>query len=137
MASHFVTALKISTMRSMRQRIHSDLNDDDDDDLDHFDVDINVEVEASETDAEAMREASNTEFDAGDVVGKVLAFVAQLRACSEDSRDYLRDLSASHGCPRWEIKLWVRTRWGSLSDCFHVVLAQRKVYIFYFDLGTI
>ena len=37
-------------------------------------------------------------------------------------------VSSSSGCSSWDIKLWVRTQWGSLSDCFHVVLALQKVW---------
>lgn len=86
-----------------------------------------MEVEASEDDLDAIHEASVTHFDAGDVVGKLMALVSQLRLCGEDTRNYLKYLSLSNGAPDWEIKLWVRTRWGSLSDCFRTVLAVRKV----------
>jgi hypothetical protein len=125
MASHFVAALKIPAVRSAHGRAHG--GGDEHDSNEHLDIDTSMEVEASETDTEAIREASVTDFDAGDVVGKVLAFVAQIRACGEDTRDYLKHLSFSHSCPALEIKLWVRSRWGSLSDCFSVILAQRKV----------
>ena len=126
MASHFIAALKVPAIRSAHARAHA-AGDEGDDPNEHLDVDTSMEVEASETDTEAIREASVTDFDAGDVVGKVLAFVAQIRACGEDTRNYLKDLSFSHGCPTLEIKLWVRSRWGSLSDCFSVIHAQRKV----------
>jgi len=56
-----------------------------------------------------------------------MAFIVQLRLCGEDTHDYLKQLAAAQGCPSWDIKLWVHTRWSSLSDCFHVVLALQKV----------
>jgi len=84
-------------------------------------------VEALPDDAEAMHAAFDVTFEAGDVVGKLMAFIAQLRSCSDDVREYLMQMATSLGCPSWEIKLWVRTRWGSLSDCFCTVLAIQKV----------
>jgi hypothetical protein len=90
-------------------------------------VDISMEVEASPDDAEAMLVVFDNTFEAGDVVGKLMAFIAQLRACSDDVREYLSQLATSLGCLPWEIKLWVRTRWGSLSDCFRTVLGIQKV----------
>ena len=96
-------------------------------DDDKFDVDTSMEVEPSADDAEALLETSNVEFDAGDVVGKLMAFIAQICLCGEDTRDYLKKLCEVQGFPQWEIKLWIRTRWRSLSDCLHVVLTLQKV----------
>jgi hypothetical protein len=92
-----------------------------------FDVETSMEMEALADDAEAMHAALSTEFDAGDVVGKLLGFIAQIRASSEDTRGYLAQLAMKQGCPVLEIKLWFCTRWGSLSDCFCTVLALQKV----------
>ena len=50
-----------------------------------------------------------TEFAAGDVIGKLMAFIAQLQQCSEGTRKYLEHLAVSYGCPPLEIKIWVRT----------------------------
>jgi hypothetical protein len=93
------------------------------DEEDNLDVDMNMEVEASRDDEDAMREASMTDFDAGDVIGKLMAFIAQLRSCSEGVQTYLMEISVSNGCVPWHIKLWIQTHWGSLSDCFRTVLA--------------
>jgi len=86
----------------------------------NLDVDTSMELEASGGDVDAILAASVVEYEVGDVVGKVVAFVAQFRSSGENTQEYLRELSASHGCPKWELKLWVRTRWASLSDCFHI-----------------
>ena len=86
-----------------------------------------MEVEALLDDMEAMHAAFDTAFEAGDVVGKLMAFIAQLCACSNDVQEYLLQIATSLGCLSWEIKLWVRTHWGSLSDCFRTVLAIQKV----------
>jgi hypothetical protein len=147
MACHFVTALKVPGLGRTKQTIHgsipganqqpdaaqgrNEFAPDDGEGLDEFheafDVDTGMEVEASPDDTEAMLAAADISFDTGDVVGKLMAFIAQLRSSSEDVREYLAQLASAQGCPEWEIKLWVRTRWGSLSDCFRTALALQKV----------
>lgn len=135
MACHFVTALNVPGIGRTKAKIHgsdSAAATSAQQELDaeferSFDVDVSMEVEASPDDAEEMHAAFDTTFEAGDVVGKLLAFIAQLRACSNDVQEYLLQIATSLGCPSWEIKLWVRTRWGSLSDCFRTVLAIQKV----------
>ena len=140
MACHFIKALNIPSLARMKKDLHVKGKEDGDeeadeegevssnsDDEDELDVDTNMEVEASADDAEALREASETDFEPGDIVGKMMAFIAQLRSCGEDTRDYLKKLGDMQGCPQLEIKLWIRTRWGSLSDCFRVTLALQKV----------
>jgi hypothetical protein len=154
MASHFVAKLSIRGVQATNRKLHSrsathDVEDDDDngcddgmeelnDEFDEFDEELDVEtfmeVEATPDEASAILAASTTDFVAGDVVGKLMAFIAQIRSSSEGTRDYLQDLCVSNSCMSWEIKLWVRTRWGSLSDCFRVVLGIRRVrdYVFIF-----
>ena len=122
MATHFVKALGIPALSKTKQQI--DIEDD-------FDVDVSMDIEAS-TDAGEIQMSMITDFDAGDVVGKLMAFIAQLWQCSEDTRMYLEHLAVSYGCPPLAIKIWVRTRWGSLSDCFRVVLILQKVFTFSF-----
>ena len=123
MATHFVKALGIPALSKTKQQI--DIEDD-------FDVDVSMDIEASTDDAGEIQMSMITDFDAGDVVGKLMAFIAQLRQCSEDTRTYLEHLAVSYGCPPLAIKIWVRTRWGSLSDCFRVVLILQKVFTFSF-----
>jgi hypothetical protein len=90
-------------------------------------------------------EASETDFEPGDIVGKMMACIAQLRSCGEDTRDYLKKLGDVQGCPQLEIKLWIRSRWGSLSDCFRVTLTLQKVqsiqttghFVFFIDLPLV
>ena len=138
MASHFVSALNISSLQKSQKNIHGDDIDedagiDDHKDLENeedFNINTNMEVEALGDDEDATWEAPITEFDAGDIVGKLMAFIAQLRSCSEGVQDYLTNLSISNGCVAWHIKLWVQTRWVSLSDCFRTVLAIWKVSLF-------
>jgi hypothetical protein len=163
MACHFIKALNITSLTRVKQQLHgkesrrkeaeeetegtdeeAEGNDGeaeagDGNSVDELDIDTNMEVEPSADDADALREASVTDFEPGDVVGKMMALIAQLRSCGEDTRDYLKKLGDMQGCPQWEIKLWIRTRWGSLSDCFRVTLALQKVdySVYYFHLLTI
>lgn len=138
MASHFIKALNIAPLARVKQQLHgkgakgketdedaeeADAGNDDDE----LDIDTNMDVEPSTDDADALREASVTDFEPGDVVGKLMAFIAQLRSCGEDTRDYLKKFGDMQGCPQLEIRLWIRTRWGSLSDCFRVTLTLQKV----------
>lgn len=136
MACHFIKALNIPLLGRVKQHLHgreaaveeaddSEASDPDNDE--ELDIDTSMEVEASADDTEALSEASMTDFEPGDVVGKMMAFIAQLRSCGEDTRDYLKKLGDILGCPQLEIKLWIRSRWGSLSDCFRVTLALQKV----------
>ena len=148
MASHFVSALGITSLNKMKKKLHSSNGHtkhtasettsgvSESEEVDEFaeefdDVDMSMDTKASAEDTEAMQEALLTTFDAGDVVGKLMAFIAQLRSSSEVTREYLSQICTSLGYSPLEIKLWVRTRWGSLSDCFETVLTLQKVYDYF------
>lgn len=88
---------------------------------------MSMEVEADPASPEDTATLLELEFEAGDVVGKLLAFVNQFHACSEPARKYFEDLCRMCGIEPRRIKMWVRTRWGSLSDCFESVLYLQKV----------
>lgn len=137
MATHFIAALKIPSLLMTKEELrkgqnstvaidNNDAMDDSNDDEDENDVDTSMDVEATGHEA-AAKDTSTTSFRPGDVVGKIMAFISQLRSSGENVRDYLKKICISRGCPPLEIKVWVRTRWGSLSDCFRVILSQRKV----------
>jgi hypothetical protein len=146
MASHFIAALKIPSLRTTKGELRkardgtsmvdnnnaTDDADEDEDENESFDVDTSMDVEATGHEAAAIKDTSVTSFRPGDIVGKIMAFINQLRSSSENIRDYLKKICISRGCPPLEIKVWVRTRWGSLSDCFHVILGQRKVRQVYY-----
>ena len=130
-ACHFVAALNISGLQKAWKQVHGAANSEETDEYDEeFDVDTSPEIEASAGDIEAVQVASVTDFEAGDVLGKVMAFIAQLRLCSEDTHYYLKEFAVGNGCLPLEIKLWVHTWWGSLSDCLRTILELRKVHIF-------
>ena len=97
MATHFIKALCIPSLSKTKNQI------------DDFNVDVSIDIEASTDDAEAIRMSTVTEFSAGDVIRKLMEFIAQLRQCSKGTRKYLEHLAVSYGCPPLEIKIWVRT----------------------------
>ena len=137
MAAHFIKKLNIqglqSTKRVLSQNNSTTLQNGENLDDEYgkgFDVETCMEAEASPTKADAILEAYSTDFVAGDTVGKLMAFISQIRASSEVTRVYLCELCQSNNCPTWEIKLWICTCWGSLSDCFHVVLGVQRVCAF-------
>jgi len=133
MACHFVKALNIPGLQKARQQVHDTATHDNSEGVNEYDenliVDVFMETEALPNNAADVLEASITDFEAGDIVGKLMAFLGQLHMCGEDMRDYLKQLQVSNKCPPLEVKLWIRTCWGHLSDCFQTVLTIRKVCI--------
>ena len=111
MACHFIAALGIPGLGKTKRRLQGsktgdgdkskgdDKSEDGDEYNEDLDVETSMEAEAEADDVEAVLAASEADFEAGDVVGKILAFIAQLRACSEDTRDYLKARTVSSGCP--------------------------------------
>ena len=81
-----------------------------------------------EHDGEGILKASNTDFEAGNVIRKFMAFISHIHTCSKDMQQYLVEICTTNGCQRWEIRLWVWTCWGSLSDCLAVTLSIQKVW---------
>ncbi|KIL54112.1 hypothetical protein M378DRAFT_182656 [Amanita muscaria Koide BX008] len=114
MASHFISALNVTSSHKMKAQAHTEHAVDEYDP--ELDVETRMDVEPSSDDIGAMQELLVADFEAGDVVGKLMAFSAQLRACGEDTREYLKTLATSHGCPGWEIKLWAIDRFCILAD---------------------
>ena len=142
MAYHFTHSLSIPVLNRIKQHLHAQsTNDSEDEDVDQLedepaqgeydedlDVEVRMDIEATEYNANGILAALNTDFEAGDIVGKLMAFIAQICSCSEDTPEYLMELLTTNGCPRLEIKLWVWTCWGSLSDCLAVTLSVQKVW---------
>jgi hypothetical protein len=136
MPTHFIKALGISSRSQTLQKIQKSVLGENLVDADHdvepneeynedLDIDTRMEAEAFSDEAEALLASTNTDFDAGDIIGKLMAFINQVRMSSEGTRDYLKELCVSNSLPPLELKLWCRTHWGSLSDCLRVVLEVR------------
>ena len=94
------------------------------------DIDISTEIEASSDDVAAMASTTATDFEPGDVLGKLLAFINQVRMSSEGVRAYLDHVCAVNQLKPIKLCLWVRTRWGSMSHCLESALAIQKVSLY-------
>jgi len=108
-------------------------NGDDDDDDDDDDLDVSTAIEADADDLEAMAAITVVDYEPGDTLGKLMAFVNQLRMSSELTRDYLGRMCVMQNVKPIELLLWIRTRWGSLTHCLEATLSLQKVcHSFYF-----
>ncbi len=101
--------------------------DKDDADEDDADIDVSMVIEADADDAEAMAATTVVDFDPGDTLGKLMAFVNQLQMSSEEVQDYLFCTCTIQNVKPIEILLWIRTRWGSLSHCLESTISVQKV----------
>ena len=123
---HFIKTLHIpSIMKTPGLRVADNNEPEDLDDGD--DIDVSTEIEASSDDVAAMASTTATDFEPGDVLGKLLAFVNQVRMSSEGVRAYLDHVCAINQLKPIKLRLWVRTRWGSMSHCLESTLAIQKV----------
>ena len=75
-----------------------------------------MDVDASADDVEAMAETLIVDFEPGDTLGKLLAFVNQVRMSSEDVCEYFAHSCNIHNIKPIELCLWVRSCWGSLTQ---------------------
>jgi hypothetical protein len=128
-AYHFIKALHIPSSTQTKCSNKADENDDSED------IDVSSEIDASSDDVAAMALTTTTMFEPGDVLGKLLAFVNQVRMSSEGVRAYLDHVCAVHQLKPIKLRLWVRTRWGSMSHCLESALAIQKVRM-YCNLST-
>ena len=101
------------------------------DEDDNDDIDMSTEIEASSDDVAAMASTTMTDFEPGDVLGKVLAFINQVRMSSEGVRVYLDHVCAVNQLNPIKLRLWIRTRWGSMSNCLESTLAIQKMSSYY------
>jgi hypothetical protein len=84
MVCHFVTALNIPGIGRTKVKIHASssaasVQQEPDKFEKSFDIDISTEIEASPNDADTMLAAFDDTFEVGDIVGKLMAFIAQLQ----------------------------------------------------------
>ena len=140
-AYHFIKALGVPSQvtRTGKHKLSQKGAEDDDadaedgdagnvvDDEDDANIDTSMDVDASADDAEAMAKTLVLDFEPGDTIGKLLAFVNQVRMSSEDVREYLAHSCRIHNIKPIELRLWVHSRWGSLSHCLFAVIEVQKV----------
>ncbi|PBK64788.1 hypothetical protein ARMSODRAFT_978756 [Armillaria solidipes] len=97
MGGHFIIALQIPALMKTKCRIHQRAPDEIEPRLEDLhpnftslDVDVSMDVEAVPQDAAAKVDAGITDFEPGDVVGKILVLIAQVHSGgSEQAREYL------------------------------------------------
>ena len=94
---------------------------------DKADIDVLMEIKVGPDDAEAMAATTLVEYDPGNTLGKLMAFVNQVRMSSEGVREYLIQCCAMHMVSPIELLLWIRTRWGSLTHCLEKTISIQKV----------
>ena len=145
-AFHFIKALNISSWvigkhkhlqkgaeddGDMSDKEADDIDNTGNEEVDNINIDMSMEVDASANDTEAMAETLMVDFEPGDMVGKLLTFVNQVRVSSEDVRNYLAHSCHMHNIKQIELRLWVRSRWGSLTHCLSATLEVQKVCFFF------
>ena len=94
---------------------------------DKEDVDVSMAIDADADDLEAMAAITVTDYDPGDTLGKLMAFVNQLRMSSELTCNYLVRMCIMQNVKPIELLLWIQTRWGSLTHCLEATLSIQKV----------
>lgn len=117
------------TSRS-RTTTFEDDTEDNAEDNDKFD---NIDVEALMDELDGIDPMDDnklndfeTSFNPKDLLGKVLAFVNQVRA-SPQARTYFSELCTKENVQPLQLLKWVRTRWASLYDLLHRLFVVRKV----------
>jgi len=131
-AYHFIKALGILSLTRTQQQQKQGAEDykevdEEEEEEDEADVDVSMDIEASADDAEGMADTLVIDFELGDTLGKLLAFVNQIRMSSEGICEYLAECCHLQGIKPIEILLWVCSQWGSLSHCLGTVLVVQKV----------
>jgi hypothetical protein len=139
-AYHFIKAFGLPSAMNSKRKLTQKTPDDDSDksvdkdaaedgetEEDDGDIDVSLDIDASADDSDAMMGTTVTSYDPGDTLGKLLAFVNQVRMSSEGVREYLARACVLQDIKPIELRLWVRTRWGSLSHCLESTLEVQKV----------
>ena len=138
-AYHFIKAFGVPSLTNSKRKLVKkipsaqetpEVGNEDDWGDDGGDIDVSLEIDASADDAEAMMDATVTSFDPGDMLGKLLVFINQVRMSSEGVREYLAWACVLQDIKPLKLRLWVRTRWGSLSHCLEATLAVQKVSLY-------
>jgi hypothetical protein len=95
----------------------------DEDDIDDDEAEVKDEEDTTMGDL-----LDDTTFDPKDILGKILAFVNQVRS-SPQARTYFRKLCVEENVKPLQLLKWVRTRWASLYDLISRLIEVRPVRI--------
>ena len=105
---HFIKSLHISLFMKTKCTVAEDKNDNQPEDSDD-DIDMSTNIEALSGDVAAMASTAMTNFEPGDVLGKLLAFVNQVCMLSKGVCAYLNHVCAVHQLKPIKLHLWVQT----------------------------
>lgn len=124
MCGHFLKAIGITGSVATNQTLHGS------GDEDSFDVEVSMDIEPSPDDVDAVLDTLDTDITPDTkALSKFLALLNQVRMSSTVTRDYLKQLCVMNNVPARELKQWVRTRWGSMTDCLECVLPMAPVSV--------
>jgi hypothetical protein len=136
-AYSFIKALGVPSLTTVKRKLSRTGGDvdtergyeteDDGVEEDDTDIDVSMEIEADPADPKAMAATTIVDYDPGDTLGKLMAYVNQVRMSSEGVREYLMHCCVMHSLNPIELLLWIRTRWGSLTHCLEKTLSIQKV----------
>ena len=123
-AFHFIKALGVPSQvtRTGKHKEVGNSSNIGDEEVDDTDIDTSMDLEASANNTEAMAETLIVDFEPGDTIGKLLAFVNQVQVSSEDVHEYLAHSCHMHNIKAIKLCLWVRSHWGSLSHCLFATI---------------
>ncbi|KAJ6551552.1 hypothetical protein B0H19DRAFT_1297047 [Mycena capillaripes] len=74
---------------------------------------------------EPEMELEESDWTAGDALGKILALIKQIRM-SPQARVFFKECCQLVDIPELQLLLWVRMRWASLYKCLDCILKLRK-----------
>jgi hypothetical protein len=125
----FISAVAPTPMRTVKKNLSrkatvEEAEDDEDEDDEEDDEGILAPIDDDNGDDD-----ENTQFDPKDLLGKILAFVNQVRS-SPQARTYFSKLCVEENVKPLQLLKWVRTRWASLYDLITRLLDVRPVRSF-------
>ena len=109
-AYHFIKAFGIPSSMNSKQKLTQKTSDESHNDSDdEGDINVSMDIDASADDRDAMMGTSITSYDPGDMLGKLLALVNQVRMSSEGVHKYLARACVLQDINPIELRLWVRS----------------------------
>ena len=75
---------------------------------DDSDINVSMEIEADPADPDTMAATTIMDYDLGDTLGKLMAYVNQVQMSSEGVCEYLMQCCVMHSLDPIELLLWIR-----------------------------
>jgi hypothetical protein len=108
MPHHSIKSLHILLFTKTKHTAAEDKNDDQPEDSDN-DINMSTDIKALPGNVAAMALTAMTNFEPGDVLGKLLAFVNQVCMSSKGVHAYLNHVCAVYQLKPIKLHLWVWT----------------------------